>query len=59
MLHNGLQGTKYLTTIVRYRNLNGRQDGRGAYMAVKAQHARKAVWESQIKASDNFVKGQK
>ena len=59
MLSNGLQGTKYHATIVRYRNINERQDSRGAYMAIKTQHAGKAVWEAQIKMSDDFIKGRK
>jgi len=46
MLSNGLQGTQYHATIVRYRNLIGRQGGHTAYMAVKPQHAGKAVWKS-------------
>ena len=43
MLSNGLQGTKCHATIVRYCNVNVRQDGCGAYMAIKTQHAGKAV----------------
>ena len=31
-------------------------DGRGAFLAVKSQHAGKAVWEAQIKKSDDFLK---
>lgn len=55
ILAKGLQGSKYAATIVRFRR-NGIMDGRGAYLAVKAQHAGKAVWEAQIKKSEDFLK---
>ena len=55
ILAKALQGSKYAATIARFRR-NGVMDGRGAYLAVKSQHAGKAVWEAQIKTSDDFLK---
>ena len=59
LLSKGLQGTKFHATIVRYRNVGGQQDGRGAYMAIKTQHAGQAVWESIIRTSDDYIKTRK
>ena len=59
LLSQALQGTKYHATIARFKNVNGRQDGHAAYMALKSQHAGQAVWEAQIKSSDDFMKGRK
>lgn len=55
-LAKGLGGTKYIATILRFRLANGIWDGRGAFLAVKSQHAGKSVWEAQIKENDDFVK---
>ena len=55
ILAKGLQGSKYAATIVRFRR-RGVMDGRGAFLAVKSQHAGKAVWEAQIKKSEDFLK---
>ena len=59
LLSQALQGTKYHATIARYKGVNGRQDGRSAYMALKSQHAGQAVWEAEIKSSDDFLKTRK
>ena len=34
-LSKGLAGSKYAATIARFRDLNGRMDGRGAYFAAE------------------------
>ena len=55
-LAKGLGGTKYLAMILQFRLANGIWNGRGAFLAVKSQHAGKSVWEAQIKENDDFVK---
>ena len=52
-------GSKYAATIARFRDVNGRIDGRGAYFAVETQHAGQAVWEEQIKTSNDYMKTRK
>ena len=59
LLSQALEGTKYHATIARFKGVNGRQDGCSAYMALKSQHAGQAVWESEIKTNDDFLKGRK
>ena len=34
-------------------------DGRGAYFAAETHHAGQAVWEEQIKTSDDYMKTRK
>ena len=52
-LSKGLVGSKYAATIARFRDVNGRMDGRGAYFAAETQSVSQAVWEEQIKTSDD------
>ena len=55
----GLAGSKYAATIARFRDVNRRMDGRGAYFSAETQHAGQAVWEEQIKTSDDYMKTRK
>ena len=52
ILEEALRGTTYAATIVRFRRT---RDGRGALMALKAQHAGKAVWEKVLKDSETYM----
>ena len=52
-------GSKYAATIARFRDVNGRMDGCGAYFAAETQHAGQAVWEEQIKTSNDYMKTRK
>ena len=54
-----LVGSKYAATIARFRDVNGRMDGRGAYFYSETQNAGQAVWEEQIKTSDDYMKTRK
>ena len=55
----GLMGSKYAATIARFRDVNVQMDGRGAYFAAETQHASQAVWEEQIKTSNDYTKTRK
>ena len=52
-------GSTYAATIARFRDVNGRMDGRGAYFAAETQHAGQAFWEEQIKTSGEYMKTRK
>ena len=52
-LLKGLAGSKYAATTSSFRDVNGRMDGRGAYFAAETQSVSQAVWEEQIKTSDD------
>ena len=52
-------GSKYAATIARFRGVNRRMDGHGAYFAAETQNAVQAVWEEKIKTSNDYMKTRK
>ena len=52
-------GSKYAATIACLRDINGQIYGRGANFAAETEHAGQAVWEEQIKTSDDYMKTRK
>jgi len=55
-MEQGLRGTSYAATMVKYRK---KRDGKGAMLALVSQHAGKAVWEKRIKAAEDYMQTRK
>ena len=56
MIEKATRGTKYAATIAPFKRA---KDGRGAYMALRAQHAGSAHWDSTQKIDLDFIMGTK
>lgn len=54
MLEEATRGTKYSATIAPFKR---NQNGRGAYMALRAQHAGAAHWDATAKTDQDFLMG--
>lgn len=52
MLEKATRGTKYSATVAPFKK---NQDGRGAYMALRAQHAGAAHWDATAKIDQDFL----
>ena len=52
----GVRGTKYTASIAPFKRA---KDGRGAFLALKAQHCGAAMWESEIKTQLDFLMNRK
>lgn len=55
-IEEAVRGTKFHASIAPFRRA---KDGRGAYMALKEQHAGKAMWDKEAKLNMDFLLNRK